>query len=180
MSKQMVALVVIACGIFFEAWSQDSAEKLPRLESYCSNVEPGVSVAEVQWAPGATAAADLAKVVSAQVLDITVYKDGFNRGLYKTVKPGTQDREFRLFKPQPREIPGLRTLRLTQFATSQQKPQEGLRLMMRPLPGQQSAYAKLEGLEPGMRYFIRISSPESTPQKVSFVAPICPVDKVRR
>jgi len=178
MRRLILVPLVVAAGICTGATSQDSAENIPRSESYCSQTEPGVSVAEVQWPLASTAGADLGRVAQQQVLDVTVYKDGFDRGLYKTVKPGTQKREFRLFKPQPRTIPGLQNLRLTQFATSQEAPKEGLRMLMRPMPGQQSADAKLEGLEPGMKYFVRVSSPDAAPKTVSFIAPICPVDRV--
>jgi hypothetical protein len=177
----MLMPLVIAAGSYMGARAQDSGgENAPRVDVYCSQTELGNSVVEVQWPLAAQGGANLGALVQQQVLDVTVYKDGFERGLYKTVKPGTGEPQFRLFKPQEaQEIPGLQNLRVTQFATSQEQPKEGLRLLMRPMPGRESADAKLEGLEPGIRYFVRLSSPDATPRTVAFTAAICPVDRVQ-
>ena len=173
--------LVIAAGSYMGARAQDlGGENTPRAEAYCSQTELGNSVAEVQWPLAAQGGTNLVPLVQQQVLDVTVYKDGFERGLYKTAKPGTAEPQFRLFKPQEaQEIPGLQNLRVTQFATSQEQPKEGLRLLMRPAPGQESADAKLEGLQPGIRYFVRLSSPDAAPRTVAFTATVCPVDRVQ-
>jgi hypothetical protein len=177
----VVVPLVIAAGLHVDAGAQESGGA-PRFETYCSRTQPGSSVAEVQW-PLAKPSGEtkLDTVVQQQVLDVTVYKDGFTRGLYKTVKPGVANPQFLLFKPQEtQQIPGLQNLKLTQFATSQEQPKQGLRMLMRPMPGAQaSGVAKLEGLEPGMKYFVRISSPDLGQKTVSFTAPVCPVDYVQ-
>ncbi len=176
-----LAFLVATCE---PATSQNKPENnsQPRVGVYCSRSQPGLSLAEVQWSLGKSGTPNLSELVPQQVLDVTVYKDGFARGLYKTVKPGTEQREFVRFKTQEqqetKETPGLQNLKLAQFATSQEKPQEGLRLMMRPMEGQESAVAKMQGLEPGMRYFVRISSPGAEAKTVAFTASVCPVDHV--
>ena len=177
----VIVPLLIAAGTYTHTWAQDPGEANgPRVDAYCSQTELGKSVAEVQWPLAAQGESNLSTLVQQQVLDVTVYKDGFERGLYKTVKPGGPEREFRLSKPptEQQEIPGLQKLQLTQFATSQEQPKEGLRMLMRPMPGQESADAKLEGLEPGMKYFVRISTPASGQKMVSFTAAICPVDNL--
>jgi hypothetical protein len=175
----VVVPLLIAAGMCIETGAQDELNA-PRFEAYCSQTELGKSVAEVQWPLAPRGETNLSSLVQQQVLDVTVYKDGFDRGLYKTIKPGAPQPKFRLFKPQgTHEIPGLQNLKLIQFGTSQEPPKEGLRMLMRPMAGQQSAAAKLEGLEPGMTYFVRLSSPDSGTKTVSFTAAICPVDYVQ-
>lgn len=175
----VVIPLVVTAAFSLEAVSQDG--NLPRFETYCSRTNLGNSVAEVQWplAPhGATA--NLSGLVEQQVLDITVYKDGFQRGLYKTVRPGAAQPEFHIAQPQhEQKIPGLQNLKVTRFGTSQEHPKEGLHMLMRPMPGQESAAVRLEGLEAGMQYFVRLSSPDAGQKSVSFTAAICPVDYVR-
>lgn len=153
-----------------------------RFEIYCSRTTPSDSQVELQWAvaPQGTRSAEVNATALQQVLDITTYKEGFERGRYKTVRPGAPSPEFRSFNAERgSEIPGLQKLKLSKFATSQEGPQQGLRMLERPLSGQESAVAKLEGLEPGMRYFVRISSPNLAHPTVSFTAAVCPVDFVK-
>ena len=174
--------LLIVAATYLNLMPQDTGEaSQPRFEAYCSRTEPGDSVAEVQWPlPTPPTGQSLSAMVQQQVLDVTVYKDGFDRGLFKTVKPGSQQPQFAA--PQPREgpeIPGLQNLKLTQFATSQEQPKEGLLMLTRPVSGQESAVAKLEGLQPGMKYFVRVSAPDAGARTVSFTAAICPVDTAR-
>jgi len=172
---------IVTLLFVFGVLSSSSAQEAngPRAEAYCSPNEPGLSVAEVQWPLAAQGEANLSGLVQQQVMDVTVYKDGFERGLYKTVKPGLPQHEFSLAKPpaEQKEIPGLQNLSLSQFGTSQEPQKEGLRMLMRPLAGRESADAKLQGLDPGMKYFVRISAPGGQ-QLVSFTAAICPVDNL--
>lgn len=174
----LMQLLLLTAAFSLEALSQES--NAPRFETYCSRTDLGNSVAEVQWPlaiHGMTA--NLSGLAEQQVLDITVYKEGFQRGLYKTVKPGAAQPEFHLAQPQQEQkIPGLENLKVTQFGTSQEQPKEGLHMLMRPMPGQESAAVKLEGLAPGMRYFVRLSSPDAGQKTVSFTAAICPVDQI--
>jgi hypothetical protein len=150
------------------------------IKAYCEPAEPGVSVAEIQWPLGQATLtkAQVNNLVEQQVLDVTVFKDGFQRGLYTTVKPGVSHPEFQPFKAEQKAIPGLQNLKMTQFATTEAAPVQGLRLSMRPPAGQVSAIAKLQGMEPGMRYFVRLSSQNARQWAVSFTGPICPVDWV--
>jgi hypothetical protein len=170
--------LLLAAGSWSAAVAQEASEA--RSETYCSRTQPGNSVAEVQWplTPKANTA-NLRTLVEQQVLDVTVYKDGFERGLYKTVKPGVARPEFRLSRPTERtDIPGMQKLKLTQFGTSQEHSKEGLRMLAHPTSEQESAAAKLEGLEAGLKYFVRLSSPDGVPKIVSFTAASCPVDYI--
>lgn len=174
----LAILLALAAGSWLAAGAQEGSEA--RFETYCSRTQPGNSVAEVQWPLTAKAkTANLHAFAEQQVLDVTVYKDGFERGLYKTVKPGVTRPEFRLNRPAERpDIPGLEKLKLTQFGTSQEHSKGGLQMQARPMAGQESADAKLEGLEAGLKYFVRLSSPDAAPKIVSFTAASCPVDYV--
>jgi hypothetical protein len=177
MRLPLLMSVIIAASSWSVVGAQDATEA--RFETYCSWTQPGNSVAEVQWPLTQAGTANLRPFAEQQVLDVTVYKDGFERGLYKTVKPGVARPEFHPSRPAERpDIPGLEKLKLTQFGTSQEPSKEGLRLQARPIAGQESADAKLEGLEAGLKYFVRLSSPDAAPKIVSFTAPSCPVDYV--
>jgi hypothetical protein len=152
---------------------------LARYQTYCSSDQPGVSIAELQWpiAVQGLTALDVKAAVDRQVLEVTVYKDGFNRGLYKSVQPGRLEARFDFAKPeQAKPIPGLANLRLTSIGTSAEEAKPGLRMLSAPIPGRESMIAKVEGLEGGMRYFWRIAPPGETQQNVALTAAICPVD----
>ena len=173
-----VMSLVLADGLYLDAVAQEG--NTPRFETYCSRTDLGSSVAEVQWPLGPHGmTANITGLAEQQVLDITVYKDGFQRGLYKTVNPGAVQPEFHLAQPQQEQkIPGLQNLRVTQFGTTQEHPKESLHMLMRPMPGEESAAVKIEGLSPGMEYFVRLSSLDAVQKTVSFTAAICPVDYV--
>lgn len=171
---------LLAASVCIEAEAQEL--NAPHSETYCSRTEPGDSVAEVQWPlPQSPAGQAFNATVQQQVLDVTVYRDGFARGLYETVRPAGPKPEFHFFKQQEiRQIPGMKKLRLTQFATSKAQNKEGFQLLLHPTQrGQESADAKLEGLEPGMKYFVRLPSMRGEQKTVSFTAAVCPVDYVR-
>jgi hypothetical protein len=171
---------LIVASIALQAEPQQT--NVPRSQTYCSRTQPGDSVAEVQWPlPQAPAGRAFTATLQQQVLDVTVYKDGFARGLYETVKPASASPEFHFFKQQEiRGLPGMKKLRVTQFATSKEQNKEGFQLLLRPAQrGQESADAKLEGLEPGMKYFVRLPSMIGEQKTVSFTAAVCPVDYIR-
>jgi hypothetical protein len=152
---------------------------LVRSQTYCSSDHPGVSIAELQWpiaAQGLTTTAVRA-AVDRQVLEVTVYKDGFDRGLYKSIQPGRPEARFEFAKPElTKSIPGLANLRLTTIGTSTEQAKPGLRMLSAPIPGRESMVAKIEGLEGGMRYFWRVAPLGETRQNVALTAAICPVD----
>jgi hypothetical protein len=184
MRLRTLMILVVAGGISTVnlATQEIAREGEPRFETYCSRTVPGNSQVELQWpvAPQGAQAANLAATARQQVLDITVYKEGFERRLYKTIRPGATSPEFQPFGEKAgKELPGLQKVRLTQFATSQEAPKQGLRMSARPLPGRESAIAKLEGLEPGMKYFVRISSSGVGHQTLSFTAAVCPADYIK-
>ncbi len=180
--RMLRVVVILAISTQSVIGQTEGGQAAPRVETYCSRTMPGDSQVELQWpvAPRGTRSAKLKAAAQQQMLEVTTYKEGFERGRYKTVRPGAPSPEFHLFNAQHgSEIPGLQKLRLTKFATSQEGPQEGLRMLARPMPGKESAVAKLEGLEPGMKYFVRISSPNVTQPPVSFTAAVCPLDFVK-
>lgn len=176
----LLASLLITASVCLSSEAQET--NTPHSETYCSRAEPGDSVAEVQWTvPQSPAGQAFDATVQQQVLDVTVYKDGFARGLYETVRPASPKPEFHFFKQQEvRQIPGMKNLRISRFATSKTQNKEGLQLLLRPSqPSQESADAKLEGLEPGMKYFVRLPSTSGQQKTVSFTAAVCPVDYIK-
>src|SRR4051794_23623568 len=92
----MIFVLVFGGGFPLQPGYAEEAEDkagnviLVRHQTYCSSDQPGVSIAELQWpiAPQGLAAPDVKAAVDRQLLEVTVYKDGFDRGLYKRIQPG--------------------------------------------------------------------------------------------
>jgi hypothetical protein len=147
-------------------------------ESYCDPASPGQSFAELQWVA-------TPEQVAQQQLDVTVYNDGFQRGMFRTVQPSAGGRSFALPGPprvvlQERKfiepIPGLQNLTLVDVATSGGPPRTDLRLRARLLIPS-SVVVRVQGLQSGIRYFWRVWPAVSDRPGMSFVGPICPVDQ---
>ena len=152
--------------------------------SYCSTARPGSVLMEVRvrLADRSLSEADLRSRVRQQGLEVTVYGEGFERGLFATVsalKPKT------LFRARTRsKIPGLEGLVITDVATRLEKSAQSF-LLMQPatnpeiqLPNEPTAGAewvmiRLEGLDPGLEYTFRVSGGRSV---VTCEAVVCPVD----
>jgi hypothetical protein len=162
----------------------------PRFEVYCDPLVPGRPVAEIQWpvaTGGELGARELAALLSRQSLEVTVYKEGFARGLFKTVQPAAGG-QLTLGPPAARApasagtavgIQALQNLVVADLATTRQPLGSRFRMRGRGAPDHASAIVRIEGLEPGMRYFWRVSSPGASLPTFSFLAPACPVDTAR-
>jgi hypothetical protein len=154
--------------------------------SYCSTTRPGTVLMEVRvrLADHQLNEADLRSRVRQQGLEVTVYSDGFERGLYATVsaiKPKA------LFRARLRagsaaaaqiKIPGLEKLLITDVATRSDKAAQSLLLMQPPTQTADEGEwvrVRLEGLDPGMAYTFRVPGGQSV---VTRQAAFCPVDGV--
>ncbi|HYX29725.1 MAG TPA: hypothetical protein VE863_14255 [Pyrinomonadaceae bacterium] len=159
-------------------------------ESYCDPYKPGTSIAEIRWkvADQALGVAEIKDRTAQEVIEVSVYKDGFERGLYANITPTEGRHQFSLVGSQPahKELPGLNRLVLVGMTTSG-SPTNGFRMLADDPAGGggQWAVAKVEGLEAGLLYFWRVQSKNanlstSGPRVVSCQAATCPVDSMRR
>jgi hypothetical protein len=190
------ALGALALPVYFHQPTQAQKKVRARNEagdmqciSYCSPTRPGIIVMEVQWrlATRSLNATTLRSVIQQQGLEVTVYNEGFERGLYATVsaiKPNavfrTQSRNDNVApaNPQPPKIPGLDKLTITDIATRLDRPARSF-LLDQPLTVNNAEWVtvRLEGLEPGMEYTYRVPGRQSV---VTCQAARCPVDRVPR
>lgn len=129
-----------------------------RCEAFCSDIRPGVSVAELTFSGGADNLSQLA-------LEVTVYKDGFALGRLARVSPIRGGQKFEIIRPAGERgaAPGFDTLALTAVRLQQDR---GL------------VTARVEGLDAGLNYFWRVrpvgggTGTDTTVCRAS----ICPVD----
>jgi hypothetical protein len=154
--------------------------------SYCSPTRPGTVLMEVKirLADLLLNEADLRSKVRQQGLEVTVYADGFERGLFAAVpaiKPRALFRARRAEAPAVRsqiKISGLETLVITDVGTRLNKAAQSFRLMQ---PRTQIAdegewvTVRLEGADPGMAYTFRVPGGQSI---VMCQAIVCPVDRI--
>lgn len=129
-------------------------------EASCSRTELGVPIIELSW--NATAA-DLER----QALEVTVFSDGFQRGVFARLAPVRRDQKFALVVPpnQPENVGGLVNLALAGFDLS-----DGGRVRV-----------PVRGVEPGLIYFWRLRSADGASVLSGVIdceAPACPVDPV--
>lgn len=162
-----------------EYQDQEEDFEWAQCESYCSPTKPGTSVAEFRWrvSPQPLSARDLARRKASERIQVTVYKDGFERGYYAEVMPVGTARKFAMRTPRRR--PGLSALVLADVATTQEKNKPGFRLLQMPDQSGEWAVARVEGLEAGLLYFWRLqgNTAGATPDKiVRCLAATCPVD----
>ena len=152
--------------------------------SYCSTTRPGTVVMEVKvrLADHLLSEADLRSKIRQQGLEVTVYDEGFERGLFATVstlKPKA------LFRAQTRrKMPGLERLVITDVATRLEKSAQSFLLMqpatnleMQPpyetTAGAEWVMIRLAGVDPGLEYTFRVSGGRSV---VTCEAAVCPVN----
>ena len=154
-------------------------------EAYCSGDRPGVSVIELRW-PVSTAPMGAAAVRAAaanQSLEVTVYDDGFERGLFARVGAVQPKAGFRAaVAPGAAEqrIPGIARLVVAEVATTQDRGPAGrFRLMAAGPQGSapDSMFTRIEGVEPGLNYSWRVPSPSGPPLVLTCQAATCPVDR---
>ncbi len=157
--------------------------------AYCSNIRPGVSYMEVRWRIAAQLMtdADLRAQVSKQKLDVTVYADGFDKGLFARLDAVRPKAPFRSVATgsartdrQSGPLPGLGKLRLSDVGTRETRPAaEAMRLLdLSTTPaGPEWVVVRLEGVEPNMEYTFRVPGGQAT---ATCAAVVCPVDSPRR
>jgi hypothetical protein len=178
-------LLVVAATVFTAtALAQDPEAPSP-CESYCSAEKPGTSVMEIRWPISAAplGAAEVKARVAQQRVDVTVYEDGFDRGLFATLPTVAPAGRFRA-APRPagataRVIPGIAKLVVTDVRTSSEPAgRRHLRLAAAATPGGGEALViRVEGLEPGLNYFWKPPdlAPGGTP--IMCQAATCPADR---
>jgi hypothetical protein len=162
---------------------QESSAGDAMCASYCSEARPGLSVAEVRFAVSAQplGAAELASAVGARGLDVSVYEDGFSRGLFARVGSITPQAEFAVAESAGQvAIPGLDTLVVTDVVTSRDQDQPERLRLFRHGPesgGPEAVVVQIEGLQPGLNYFWRVPTPDaSRTDLVACQAATCPMD----
>jgi hypothetical protein len=155
--------------------------------SYCSTTRPGTVIMEVRMrlADRQLNEPDFRSRAQQQGLEVTVYSEGFERGLYATVSairpralfraPARADRIAPAVQPQSK-IPGLEKLVITDVATRLERPRQPF--LMQPPTGAAAqaewVTVRLEGLDPGMEYTYRVPGGRSV---VTCQAVVCPVDR---
>jgi hypothetical protein len=156
--------------------------------SYCSLTRPGTTLMEVKWrlADRSLNETDLRAKAGQQVLEATVYSEGFDRGLYAVVSavkpkalfraPAKAERAAPAVQPQSK-LTGLDKLVVADVATRLDKPTHPLRLLwlQAEAPAAEWLAVRLEGLNPGMEYTYRVPG---GPSVVACQAAVCPVDKI--
>lgn len=162
--------------------------------SYCSTTRPGSALIEVSLrvADHPLNAADLRLKIRQQALDLTVYNEGFERGLYATVQTL---KAKTVFRPRTRgdglapavqrltRIPGLEKVVITDLASRLDNRAESFLLMRPGFQMQSSGTAsepewvtvRVEGVESGMNYIFRLRGGGSV---VTCQAEDCPVDMI--
>ena len=110
-----------------------------RVEPGCSDTRPGVATLRVSWRGGR---ADLAR----QRLDISAHKGGFEKGLFVTLDRIERGGRTRRSSPPDLPIRFFRTA-LALTATSVDVDR-----------GADAARVDLEGVQPGLYYFVRMST----------------------
>ena len=138
---------------------------------YCSPTKLRTPIAELTWV-----AAD--KSLDRQGLEVTVYKNGFEKGPFARLLLIERGQKFTLQKT-PRYTSGGRTPGLDSLFITEVRTRED-RLSQRSI---NIATVQVEGLEPGLNYYWRVVSKVSgkwlaskTVQAVRCQAPVCPAD----
>lgn len=160
---------------------------------FCSTKNPGTAVAEItrkvaDVEPGQEV---FAANVSRQELEVTVYRDGFSRGLFANLLSADRDAGLRRLNDSPAQGggPGLEGLTVTEVrrrgddegARRESRFNEGLSgARASRLRGGATVVVRVEGLEPGLNYFWRVPAGSgrrrAAGQVVQCKAPVCPVD----
>jgi|SRR5687768_8362530 len=126
-------------------------------EVFCSDTRVGVSVAEVTFSGDANSLNQL-------VLEVTVYKNGFEIGRFARVSPIRAGQKFEIIRPagEAGSTPGFDTLVLTAVQTDR-----GL------------VTVRVEGLDAGLNYFWRVrpAGGSGTASETTVCQAVeCPVD----
>lgn len=148
-------------------------------ETYCNPISRSEPVAEIQWIA-------TSEQIAQQQLDVTVFHDGFRRGLFVTVQPARAGASFAAPAP-PRvvavdrrridTIPGLQNLKVVDIATPDAPSRGNLRSRVQLFRSRPWVVIRVQGLEPGLRYFWRLWPAASDQPSGAFLAPVCPADE---
>lgn len=152
----------------------------PACQMTCSPDKPRTAVASISWsvAQPVTDPQALTAGMTQQSLEVTTFKDGFQRGAFAQLAPGAnQTFGFRAAPAQPSNLPGLTGLSVARVTTLQDRITAGAPSGLMPPSANNDpnrvVVVEVEGLEPGLNYYWR-----RTPQGpvVRCQAPICPSD----
>lgn len=162
-----------------QATDKDESSEWAQCQTYCSPTKPGTSVAEFRWrvSEQPLGVRELAKRKASELIQVSVYKDGFDRGSYAQIAPVGVARSFAM--KSKRRTPGLSRLVLADVATTQQRNKRGFRMLDAADESGEWAVARIEGLEPGLVYFWRLqgnTAGATSDTVVRCQAATCPVD----
>ena len=160
--------------------------------SYCSSVRPGKVIIELKLrlSDHVLDRADLLSAVKRQGLEVTVYSEGFERGLYASVSPIIANARSRMrtnanqrsATAAQAKLPGLENLVITDVATRLDQQANSFVLMQTDLTPRSSGITepeslniRLEGAEHGVAYTFRSFGGTSV---VTCHAASCPFDEV--
>lgn len=158
-----------------------SDEVRPRTGDAANEVKPRRSaVAEITWRASGTQLQpqDLESQAALQGVEVTVYKDGFSRGRFANLFSVREGQSFSMQDSQNlnTRIPGLDRLTILNV-----RPVGSRDATDRAFDGPSNMVAvEIEGLEPGLNYFWRVTSAAAdrklTSEIIRCQAPTCPVD----
>jgi hypothetical protein len=150
----------------------------------CSPDKPRTVVAEISWPlprPAANPQA-LTEGLAQQTLDVTTFKDGFDKGVFAQLGSVRQNQAFtsRAAQPDVSSTASLQSLVVTKVSTLQERVSSGARGspsdLMPPSAGNDASrvvVVEIEGLEPGLNYYWRRAPGGPV---VRCQAPVCPFD----
>lgn len=168
LSAILVSLSLIMLLAVFWRGSQSSqaSQENPldfTCEVSCSSTELRTPIAELSWQAQA-AQVDLTQ----QVLEVTIFKDGFRRDIQARLTP----------------IQGTQKFSLSALAAAQLSQSSLARLEVAGLQvhGDGRVQLRVKGLEPGLNYFWRLQSADGATVlsgPVRSMAPSCPADEAK-
>lgn len=138
----------------------------------CSDTKLRTGIAELSWASPEGAAA---RTTAAPSLDVTVFRGGFDRGLYQTFGAiGERSAP----QPQPGARPSAsddeaRTRRAFDLKLSTPEKSPTARATA---AAEATQTVEIENLEPGLLYRFRLRNAGIGDQEVTCEAPVCPAD----
>jgi hypothetical protein len=132
-----------------------------QVEVFCSEVQLRTGLAAISWE---TAEGEFIN----ERLDVTIFKDGFEKGIFTSVSPSRREKRFT--PPEGVKLPDRPDMTSLLLATRQfQQDEETGR-----------SQVLVERLEPGVIYFWRISTQTGngwvTSAEEQVLAPVCPAD----
>lgn len=152
-------------------------------EAYCSPTKPGTALVELKWRVSnrRMSQPELSARAAQQDVEVTVYRDGFERGLFARL-PSVAPRARFTVAPQAatagQAIPGLAKLTVTDVVTSRDTNRpDRMRLFSPAADDTEFVVTQIEGLEPGLNYYWRLPSVvDGQRPVVTSAGPVCPVD----